>query len=168
MINKTSIEDAIVTWLYGVTGVTIIIANQSMPRPITPYASINIINFVPNGTAGTELTELPSELIQIDHSINYEIMISINFFKTNAFLNCSIARDSFDDISVIENLEAAGLYYISTSGIREVTDVINKSFEERYQMDVSFYIRSLSSSTVENIRKIEITNELDGSTEIIS
>lgn len=167
MIDNTAIENALITWANGQTGAVAIIADQSKPRPTTSYILIEIPAFVPVGTAGTTETAQPTDLVKIESSTTFDILVSLNFYRAGAFNNASILRDSFDSVSVIETLETAGLFFISTSDIRHIPDVVNKEFEERYQMDVSFYIRSLADETIEQIKKIEITNELDDTTIIV-
>jgi hypothetical protein len=167
MLNKTTIENTLIAWVNGVTGEPCIVADPSKPRPTTAYSMIDIPAFVPVGTSGIEETSLPSDLVQLDYSTNYDIQVSLNFYRTDAFLSASNVRDSLDLTTILETLETAGLFYISTSDIRHISDVIKKKFEERYQFDVSFYVRSLETETLEQIKKIEVTNELDETTEII-
>ena len=167
MIDNIAIENVLLEWANGLTGSVVIIEDQSKPRPTTPYISLKITTFIPVGYAGKEETAVPVDLVKFDYSTTYDILVSINFYRDGAFTNASKLRDGFDSISVIEGLESNGLFFISTSDIRDIPNVVKKKFEERYQMDVSFYIRSASTETLEQIKKIELTNELDGSTEII-
>lgn len=167
MIDPTTFESALYDWISGATGGVVILADQSKPRPITPYALYNIISFLPQGTAGKEFTDLPTDLVQIDYATTYDITVSLNFYRENSFLNASKVRDSLDTVTTIEDLNANGLYFSSTSEIRHIPDVVKKTIEERHQFDVSFYIRSLTSETIEQIKKIQVTNELDGSTVIV-
>lgn len=168
MIDKEIIEDALVSWLSGVTGGVVIIADQGKPRPTTDYATIKILTFLPIGTDGIEQTALPTDLVQIDYSTNFDILVSLNFFRDNSFLNASKARGSFSLTSVIEDLESNGLFFKSTSDIRNINEVIKKQNEDRYQIDISFYIRSTTTEIIEQIKKIQLTNELDDSTVIIT
>lgn len=167
MIDNTAIENALITWANAQTGTAVIISDQSKPRPTTAYITIEIPAFLPVGTAGKEETAQPTDLVKIESSTTFDILVSLNFYRAGAFTNASILRDSFESVSVIETLEAAGLFFISTSDIRHIPDVVNKKFEERYQMDASFYIRSLADETIEQIKKIELTNELDDTTIIV-
>lgn len=166
-INKTIIEDGLYTWLSSIISDPIIFANSSKPRQTGSYATINILTWLPIGTPGEELTSLPLDLVQIDYSQTYELLVSLNFFRDNSFNNASNVRDSIDLTTVQEQLRSAGLAFISTSDIRQITDVVKKSMEERYQFDVSFYTRSLTTEQIEQIKKIQVTNELDGTTVIV-
>jgi len=167
MIDPATIENALYDWIYGATGVETILADENAPRPTGSYVLFNIINSMPVGFAGKLLTRKPLDLVQFDYSTTYDLFVSINFYRTDALKNASILRDSLDKIGTIEDLTENGLFFISTSDIRHIPDVVKKKIEERYQFDVSFYIRSLTTEILEQIKKVEITNELDGSTKII-
>lgn len=166
-IDKNALEDVLVEWLSGVTGDVVIIANQGKPRPAGSYSTIQIVSTTPIGTADVELISIPDELVQINYSNLFEILVSLNFFRDNSYLNASKARSSFNLVSVIEDIEAGGLAFISTSDIRDIPNVINKNMEKRSQMDVSFYITDLVTEIIESINKVQVTSGLDGSTVII-
>lgn len=167
-INITSIHKALGDWLSNLTGETVIIANPSKGRPDGNYSSISILTYLPIGMNGEEKTSLPLDLVKFEYSQTYQILVSLNFFRNTSFLNASKARDSFDLISTIESLQSNGLFFISTSDIRQITDVVKKEMEDRYQFDALFYIRSTETEEIEEIKKIEVTNEIDGTTTIIT
>ena len=167
MISRTTIEDSLVTWIAGITGETVIVEDQSKPRPAGAYALVSIQSFSPVGLPGKRETAAALETVAIDYSQTYRLMASFNFYRTGAFENAGKMQDSLSAVGTIEDLQDEDLYFISMSEIRHISDVVNKSFEERHQFDVSFYVRSGTSENLEAVTKIEITDELNGGTFII-
>jgi hypothetical protein len=167
MIDPTALENAIYEWITDTVGGTVILADQSAPRPVEPYTMFNISSILPVGFPGKLLTDFPDDQVQIDYSETYNLSISINFYRTGALGKASALRDSLNEVLVVESLVKKGLFPISTSDIRHIPEVVKKIMEERFQMDVSLYIRSSMSEIIEQIKKIEITNGLDETTVII-
>lgn len=162
MIDLTSIENTIRTWIVGVTGVEVIFAHPNAPRPTVPYVVINIPEIVQGGTSERIYTELVDESVDIEHSTTNKLMVSINTYYTGAKRNATIIKDSLSRITVRDALWAGGLGYISAGTISDIHEVIDKLWEERSQFDCFFYVRSTDEENIETIKKVDITNEIDG------
>lgn len=167
MLNIDTIEDALRVWVVGVTGLEAIFAHPNAPRPTSSYVLINVFQ---NTTAGVRESE--SEL-QVDDSIdvdysNVELLsVSINVYYADAYKLATKLKDSLGRVTVTDQLFAAGLGYSKAGDVQDIPERINKQWEERAQFDCFFFTRSLDEENIETIRKIKITNEMDGSTTTI-
>jgi len=168
MLNIITIEDALYAWVNGVTSLTTIFAHQDAPRPSGEYVLINILQSTPNGWADQELT-LNDTLVDVDYSTVEELFISINVYRGTAFQTATKLKDSLARVTENEKLYVAGLGYSRVGTINDIPEEIDKQWEQRAQFDCFFFTRSLDEETIETIRKVEITNNIndDGDTVII-
>lgn len=162
MLNISSIEDALYTWVYGVTGIETIFAHQNAPRPAGQYNLINIYQSNPRGIEESATTILPNKTIDIDYSNIEELSVSINTYRQDAFQVATKIKDSLGRLTVREVLFASGLGYVKANMVQEIPEVINDEWEERAQFDCFFHTRSSDTENIETIGQIEITNEIDG------
>lgn len=167
MLNIVNIENAIRVWAFGISGIQTIFAHPNAPRPITPYVLINIIQNTPIGIQESELTLLQDDSVDIDYSNVEELFVSINTYYAGAYQTATKLKDSLGRITVTDQLFAAGLGYNRATTVNDIPEEINKQWEQRAQFDCFFFTRSLDEENIETIQKVEITNELDGSTIII-
>lgn len=168
MLNITDIEDALYEWVFGITNVKTIFAHPNAPRPKgQPYILIHIVQNVPVGIAESEYTLLGDNSIDIDHSNVEDIFVSINTYRGNAHQLATKLKDSLARVTVTDQLFSAGLGYSRASFVQDIPEEINKRWEERAQFDCFFFTRSLDEENIETIQKIEITNELDGTTTVV-
>ncbi len=165
----TEIETALYDWIYGELGITTIFAYPSAPRPTTSYALINVYSFTELGTEETKSTLLIDKSADVVRSIPKDVVISINIFYAGAFQYANTLTNSIDKVTVKEALYTAGLGYLKHTTVTKIPDVINKTWEERAQFDITFMVRSSTGAdeNIETIQKIELTNEIDGTTVII-
>lgn len=164
MLNINNIENALRVWVIGVIEIETIFAHPNAPRPKTSYALINLLQNTPAGIRESELTLLGDDSIDIDYSNVELLMVSINVYYAGAYQLATKLKDSLGRITVTDQLFAAGLGYNRAGDVRDIPERINKHWEERSQFDCFFFTRSLDEENIETIQKIEITNELDGST----
>ena len=170
MINFTAIENALYTWAYGVTSIQTIFAHQSgiFNRPSGQYILLNIISAVPRGMEEIQSSVLlPDNTVDISYSNVYELLVSVNTYKANAFTLATILKDSLRRVTVHEPLYLAGIGYNRTSGIQDIPEELDKDWEQRAQFDVIFTVRSLDVENIETIKQIELTNLIDGTTTTI-
>jgi len=76
-------------------------------------------------------------------------------------------RGSTHSVAVREYLTANNVGIGPKTITERIPAIVDKDFEERARFDMSFFIRSSYTENIETIKKIEITNEIDGYTTII-
>ena len=167
MLNITEIENALYEWVFNVTNLQVIFANQNAPRPTTPYVLIHIVQSTPLGIEESRETLLIDNSVDIDYSNVEELFISINVYYADAYQTGTKLKDSLGRVTVTDDLFSHGIGYLKTSDVRDMPEVINKQWEERSQFDCFFIVRSLDTENIESIRQIEIKNKLDDSEVII-
>lgn len=161
-MNIIQIEDALYNWLNGLLGLEVIIAYPNAPRPTTSYALINIIT---DSEFGTE--ESDGELTPIYASFN-QVTISINTYYAASYQSAINIKKSLMKVEVSDQLWEAGLGYATSTQIQKIPELIDKRWEERAQFDIVFNIREETAiETVGQIEKVQLTNEIDGTTTTI-
>jgi len=167
MIDKTSIENALYTWIQSVSSEETIFAKPNAPRPLDPYNLIHVMSITPQCEPETIGTLQVDESVENDYSTLYTMLVSVNVFYSDAYQRATTLRDSLARVTVLEDLYTAGIGYVKTSSVNEIDAEINKEWEERAQFDCQFNVRSLDEETIESIQKIELTNNLNGDTFVI-
>lgn len=167
MLNIDQIGESIRIWIENATSLNCIYADGSGPRLTDPYLTIKIAESTPLGEGDVEATALPDYSLDLNHSKIYDMMVSINAFRGSASQEISKLVSSLDKISTLDYFNAAEIGIGRASAIREISEVINKKWEDRAQIDLFFHVRSLSTENIEGIKQIQITNELDDITTII-
>lgn len=163
-MTVTEIEDALYAWINGILGIQAIFAYPSAPRPTSSYAYINVYQNQNRSTRGYESEELVDESIDNVYSHSQEIIVSINTFYGGAVDLADTIRNSVDRVDVRESLWAAGLGIGPATIAEKIPEIIDRKYEERARFDMSFFIRSEATENIETIKKIELTNEIDGTT----
>lgn len=166
MLNITSIENALYSWVFGVSSIETVFANPNAPRPSSQYSLINIISSTPIGISESNFTEGLLDTVDIDNSNVEEIMVSINTYYSGAYQLATLLKDSLDRITVNENLMSLGLGYSRSTTVQDMPEEINRQWEERAQFDCFFIARSIDSENLETIKYIQITNEITGESNI--
>lgn len=167
MLNIIDIENALRVWVAGVTGLETIFAHPNAPRPGVSYVLINLLQNTSVGIRESESTLLGDTSIDVDYSNVELLMVSINVYYAGAYQLATKLKDSLGRITVTDQLFTAGLGYSKAGDVRDIPERINKQWEERGQFDCFFFTRSSDEENIETIQKVEITNELDGSTTTI-
>lgn len=169
MLDITAIEDALYAWINIIdSSIETIFAHPNAPRPKTQYALINILESNALGREEHKDTLLVDNSIDVDYSNIEELFVTINTYYDGAYQLATKLKNSLGRITIQEQLFAAGLGYNTTSEVRDIPEEIDKKFEQRAQFDCFFFVRSLDEENIETIRKVEITNELDGTTTVVT
>jgi hypothetical protein len=160
-LSIIDIENALYAWVAGASGIVTIFSNQGKPRPVDPYALINIVQNTPVGIAEHRSELLIDDSIDRTYSNVEEVMVSINTYFANAYQNATLIKDSLARVTVTDQLYNAGLGYISATTVQDVPEIIDLTYEERAQFDCTFYVRSTDNENIETIQQIELTNLID-------
>lgn len=163
----TEIEDALYAWISGQTVSEVIFSHQNSPRPTTSYVLINFLTGVNLSTSDV------NSVLQVDDSIDNtysnakQVVLSINTFYSGAYQLAEDIRNSIDKVTVNDQLYSAGLGYVDSTDVQRLPELVDEEWEERAQFDITFNYRSEVTENIETIQKVQITNELDGTTTTI-
>ena len=166
-VDITTLEKALYDWINAAISMETIFAHQNAPKPTGQFALVNLVQNTALGHCESDLERQGNDSIKAEYSQVYNLMVSVNVFRDDAFSKVVALRDSICKITVKDDLWAAGLAFATTSDVRDIPDVTDKNWEERAQIDFFFHVRSLTSEIINEIKKVEITNEIDGSTTIV-
>ncbi len=166
-MTQIELENILYSWINGVLGYVTIFAYPSSPRPPRPYVMLNFFQRIDISTRGVERTELPNETTDNVYSNLVEAVVSINAYGSGAFDTAENIRGSTHSVEVRELLTANAVGIGPKTITERVPERIDKRFEERARFDMSFFVRSSYTENIETIKKIELTNEIDGTTIII-
>lgn len=158
----TSWEDAqqaMRRWLITTTGLPderVIFANQNAPRPKVPYATVNARVATRRLGAFDEERLIDDEPGVIDRRGHRVVTASVNVFGPSALDLAEAAQDGLERYDVREQLEAAGLAVNDIGQLRDLTQLVETTLEDRYQFDAIFGIARATKETVGWIESVEI------------
>lgn len=159
MIDRTGTSQLLGRLVTSLTTLPVIVAQQNAPRPIDiQYATVNI--FASNGIGWDDVThtDQASPDLDLDETITgtRQLSVSFNFFRDNAFDYCSRFRTLLQGNVSEAYLKANGLSLGQRGQTRDLTEDINKNFEQRAQIDIDFYVLDVETLTVRSIQSLEI------------
>jgi hypothetical protein len=140
--------------------VAVIWANQNAPRPKSPYILLNEIDESEQGNASEFFGEIEEDTTGFRYTHDQDVVISINAYGSES----KNAKDLIKKI--IFYLEHDGsndflnekkLVYVDKSNIRNISASVDRQFEDRRQVDITFrYADVVKVESEETIEKIEI------------
>jgi hypothetical protein len=166
-MTQTEFEDILRGWVNGILGYRTIFSYSGRPRPVKPYVMLNFFQRIDISTRCVERTELPDNTTDNVYSNLQEAIVSINAYGPGAYDIVENIRGSTHSVAVREYLTANSVGIGPKTITERIPAIVDKDFEERARFDMSFFIRSSYTENIETIKKIEITNEIDGYTTII-
>ena len=165
MIQRVK-ADALHEWAKKVSGIQTIWFNQRAPRPLPPYVGLNIISG-PRKVGDDNLRQ-DSPGVFFAAGMRY-FTLSVNVYGDNANEIASNLTDSLELPSIQELLRKSDIAIVTTSDVRILDQLLETDVEGRAQFDFQF---ATSVNKVDDgvgyIDKVEITNEIDGSTKIVN
>lgn len=168
MINFATIETALVAWVMtqatssegALPSGQVIWEDQSEQRPDGEYASLKFINGPQRIGHDVLLNATPDFTI----SGLRELVLSVNLYRVNAFQRAFALHSSIQDPLVLEAFQAAGLFYVSETAVRNLTRPVGPRFENRFQFDVRFRLADNIATNPGVIEEVGIDGEVSGST----
>lgn len=163
-------ENAIHSWVSNQTGITTIWANQSGPRPDTPFITLSISSFVQVGQDSITSSFNPSadqgEEITLTVGGNRQISLQIQCFGEDA-VGASSPRAIISQLKASlrlpsnnQNLIDAGLFPHGIVSTVDVPAVVATGFEPRTIMDTNFFIWEEITETTGYIDTVSGTGTL--------
>lgn len=167
-MNIVQIEDAIYNWINGQLGKQAIFAYPNAPRPTTPYVLINLFQIIQNGTEEGVGELQPDKSTNNTYSTLKEVTISINTYYAGALQSAHDIRNSLSLTAVLDQLWIDGLGFLNAGNIQYLPEEIDSIFEQRAQFDITFAIRTEVIENIASVQNIELTNEIDETTIVLS
>lgn len=176
MIDVGAIERAVVRWLEGVTVHPVRVANQTAPRPAYPYVTVQLGGLVSVGPGGIrQHTDLDREGEEVELQVRGErqLTVSVNVYAqqrpgkpydpTQGALSLAEGiRASLGLPSVLATLREAGLSFIDSTPVQDLTWLQDTDWVERRQMDIRFGLASVVSERVGYIATVDVAREEGG------
>ena len=149
-------------------------AQQSAPLPqVKPFATVQISLLPPlgwadldrtNNISGDDIDELISEMVAVRASVNY--FRSTDDGLVSAFDRSVAFKTFLQGTLARQQMNAAGLGLSTTSDVRNLTALENDKWEERAQMDLTFFALSERTDLIMEIKSVLITGEVEEGTEV--
>lgn len=152
---------------YASNGVNVIWENQAEARPPKPYISLHIIG-------GPRMIGCDDEVVDpIDSKVFLigmrELSLSCNFFGENAYAELGRVQESLGLPTAVEMFLKDNIVFVSDTGIKDLSALMENRFESRAQMDLKFRltnkVKDYDSTVIESVI---LNNDLDGTTTTIS
>jgi len=156
-MDKKVLSNYFKEWIRTVTGLDnnhVISLNTTAPRPQGQYVAINILNIRKIGENEVKYITKPNNFVDVDRSGVFEIMLSMDVYRGEAFNILSSLINSTDEVWTTEFFSAKSIGIINQSASRDLSREINNSWEERLQCDFFFYVTDNRTETVETIEHI--------------
>ena len=158
--------DALQAWAKKVSGVTTIWFNQRAPRPVPPYVGLNII--AGPGKVGDDNLRQDTPGVFYIAGMRY-FTLSVNTYGVNANSLAAALNDSLDMPSIQDLLRVSDIAIVDVGDVKILDQLLETDVEGRAQFDFQF---ATSINKVDDgtgyISKVELTNEMDGSTTIVN
>lgn len=140
MLNYDDIYKSLVTVIESITSATCIIANQNAPRPTGEYSTIKIISQSRVGWESITMVDQAGPDVDLIETIEGQqnLLLSLNFFRGQAQQVANNLKLLIQTSGYHELLTVAGLGVGLISPVRDIPDVLSKSWEERAQLDINF------------------------------
>lgn len=157
-INKL-IRD-VINLILAIPDYSIAAKQKGAPRPIGSYADVDLETDISigweqrqfeNNTGDPDLTETIQGMRQI--------MMSVNFYRDDAIDNARRVRTGLIRESIQEIFRTGKLGLIRRSDVREISEPLENSWEERAQFDIVLSAVGEDSDIVRSIEAVDIAGE---------
>lgn len=157
-LNKL-IRDSI-DLILGVPGYSIRAKQPNAPRPLGSYADVHILTDIGRGWEEKTLKDRTAD-VDIDETIqgSRDIMFSINFFRSGAIDNARKVRTALVRESVQNLFNKAKVGLIARSEVRDLSEVISNTWEERSHFDLTINAIGTDQDIVRSILTVDIVGE---------
>lgn len=157
-ITKKSVYDLIRKYIKPEA--TVIWENQAEARPPKPYCSLLFITGAIRLGHDNEFVDADKVKVKGER----ELILSVNYFGTNAMSELSAVQTAFGFPSAREMLLKDNIVFVEETGMRDLSSLMENRFESRAQMDVRFRLTEeaidLDSTVVE---EVQLNNDMDNS-----
>jgi len=139
-----------------------IAAKQNAPRPATSYASVDVITI---NKVGWEEQELTDRVVDADVDSKREgyreVMYSLNFYRTGAYDNALKVQIGLVRQAIYEALWIAEMGLGSRSEVRDISEPLEKGWEERAQFDLVLSVIGTDEEIIRSIEQVTIQGDFE-------
>jgi len=160
MIDYTTIENEIKTWIKATTGLydgLVISQNDNHARPVGQYATVRIFDAVKLGHDTYTAIASINNTVNLNYSGVRKIMIGINIYRDSIETSQDqMAKlvSSFNRLDTAIYFESLNMGIIDSSEVRDLPELVNDNWEERKQCDFFIYVVDDETVNVESIEHI--------------
>jgi len=145
----------------------VIVYYPNAPRPDADYATVNVAELK---RIGFKDIEYSTNLEDLDEKVvmQYEAMVSVNFYRANSQQNAGEFAGSMYRNSVIDLFNASGVGFVRPSSIRDLTQLIDQGHEGRHQVDLflAFELTPVPE-IVTGIDTVRVIGDIDNSAQVV-
>lgn len=133
---------------------------KDAPRPLGAYASVDFLTDLGVGWEESNYTNR-TEDPDLDQSIEgfREYTVSINVFRDSARDNARRIRTGLVRDTIIDLFYSAGVGLGVRSNVRELSETLNGTWEERAQLDVTLHVIGTDESITRSVEALTITGD---------
>lgn len=163
MLVIDDIKTALWTWVNGQCAPSVAIwLRPDAPPPLPPYVTLNLNTLLP---VAEDFVGSPDENGLAAITGNREFTLEIQTFGLDAMGVMEKIRSSLHYPSVQAELQSAGIAFVETMPIQNISILDMPRFEDRAAMDVRFRVASIGEDDVgliETITGTETYRDVDG------
>lgn len=138
--------------------------NQDAPRPSRPYVALDLTSG-PSQVGHDELRNVSDGVLDVTG--NRRITVTVAVYGEDSDLYAMRLHSSLEKPTVQAALYGYGLSLNRQEDVQDVTTRLETRYETRYQFDAIFNCVSSVRDEVGHIEEVQITDEINDSTEII-
>ncbi|MCP4482073.1 MAG: hypothetical protein GY817_04640 [bacterium] len=163
MIDWQATKKVIHDWTSGITGIAlnrVIWSHGNAPAPSLPYITLEVFNGLSKD--GTPSMDYDTEAQKFKSRITKKFTLTVQAFGNMALELLEKIQNGADNPLELEKLIKNGISVVRTYEIANINKLINTEYENRYSMDIDFYISDTNELTgLEPIEKIEMSGNVD-------
>ncbi len=158
------------TWIANTLTVEVIFSHGKGPRPSGQYAVMNVVlieKLIED--VRTETREVGGE-IRADYEGIRKAMVSVNVYRENTTEQMNKLKNSLSRVLIQDYFNDLDIGIIEPNQVNHIPEQIGESWEDRSQCDFFFHVLLdiEIDADISEIKKIEITNEINGETTLIT
>lgn len=135
------------------------------PRPDTHYATVGINDMLQVGFREFKDSNATDGDLDRKHDTLFNITIGVNFFKPDSMYSASLFSGGLVTQEVTDLWNAQGVALVLRSNIRDLTQVVNSSFEDRAQLDITMQaLISPPDEKVLGVDQVHIVGDVQNAT----
>lgn len=166
-INYATVKTSLYTWAISQVplGMPVVFWQQNAPRPLVPYVTLFLNNFIAVNQDWTNDSTDNSGIVNMKGDRNFTLSINA-YGGTDPLTLLENMRSSLQKESVLNALRVNGIAFYQSPSIFDLSDLIDSQFEKRAQMDVIFGIGQTYTDTTGYFNLVQITETIfdyDGS-----